>query len=132
MLVLLVAQLAALLTLLARLAPGRTRRPPAEPRPGGAPAGSVSAIVATLNEARRIGPCLSGLSRQGPELREVIVVDSRSSDGTDALVRDAGADDSRIRLVNDPLLPDGWVGKVWALQHGLSLAGGEWVLGVDA
>ncbi|MEP7347095.1 MAG: glycosyltransferase family 2 protein, partial [Gemmatimonadaceae bacterium] len=32
----------------------------------------------------------------------------------------------------DPPLPAQWIGKVWALQHGLSLASGEWVLGMDA
>jgi dolichol-phosphate mannosyltransferase len=62
----------------------------------------------------------------------VIVVDSASTDGTQALVEDAAKLDPRIRLERDPTLPPGWIGKVWALQHGLSLAGGEWILGVDA
>lgn len=132
MLLLTVAQAVALLILLARLLPGRTRRPPVEPREDGAPPGAVSVIVATLNEARRIGPCLEGLALQGAALREVIIVDSRSDDGTDAVVRAAATRDPRVRLVHDPPLPDGWVGKVWALQHGLSLASGEWVLGIDA
>jgi dolichol-phosphate mannosyltransferase len=89
-------------------------------------------VVATLNEARRIGPCLAGLERQGEPLREVIVVDSHSKDGTAELVHAVAARDPRFRLVNDPPLPAGWVGKVWALQHGLGEATSDWVLGIDA
>ncbi|MBC7897503.1 MAG: glycosyltransferase [Cytophagaceae bacterium] len=129
---LLALQGAALLLVLARLAAGRTRRPPVEPRPEGLNDTSVSVIVPTYNEAARVGRCLAGLAVQGAPLEEIIVVDSRSTDGTDAVVREASMRDPRIRLVNDPPLPEGWVGKVWALQHGLSHATGEWVLGVDA
>lgn len=129
---LLVAQLAALIVLVRRLLPGRGRRPPVSPVPEGVTGTSVSVVVATLNEARRIAPCLEGLHRQGAPLLEVIVVDSRSTDGTPELVQEMAARDDRFRLVNDPPLPDDWIGKVWALEHGLGEARGEWVLGVDA
>ena len=125
-------QASALLLLVVRLLPGRTRRPPVAPLPGGVPGPSVSVVLATLNEARRIGPCLEGLARQGAPLAEVLVVDSHSRDGTGALVDAMAARDARFRLVHDPPLPPGWVGKVWALQHGLSQATGDWVLGIDA
>ena len=109
------------------------RVPPVPPQPDSVvAAANVSVIVPTLNEARRLGPCLTGLSRQGSALREVIVVDSGSTDGTQALVAEAAKSDARIQLHRDPPLPNGWIGKVWALQHGLSLARGDWVLGVDA
>lgn len=123
---------AALLLVIARLLPGRSRRPPVPPRPEGLEGTSVSVVVATLNEARRIGPCLAGLERQGAPLREVIVVDSHSTDGTPEMVQAVAARDPRFRVVNDPPLPSGWVGKVWALQHGLREASGDWVLGIDA
>lgn len=124
---------AALLLLVARLLPGRTRRPPVPPRADpGRDAGDVSIIVATLDEARRIAPCLEGLMRQGPVVREILVVDSGSLDGTVALVEQAARRDARIRLLRDDPLPAGWVGKVWALEHGLRHAGGTWVLGIDA
>ncbi len=125
-------QLLALVLLVVRLAPGWRRRPPVAPLPEGLTGTSVSVVLATLNEAQRVAPCLAGLLRQGEPLREVIVVDSRSSDGTDTLVREVALRDRRVRLVNDPPVPAGWVGKVWALQHGLGEATGEWVLGVDA
>jgi dolichol-phosphate mannosyltransferase len=92
----------------------------------------VTVVVPTLNEAARLGPCLTGLARQGPPLVEVIVVDSGSDDGTVELVADMARRDARFRVERDPPLPTGWIGKVWALQHGLSVARGEWLLGIDA
>ena len=126
------AQFLALGVLLARLAPGRTRRPPVLPVAGSGGAATVSILVATLNEAGRIGPCLEGLTRQGALVREILIIDSNSSDGTREQVTAASRIDPRIRLLTDPPLPADWVGKVWALQHGLSHAAGDWVLGLDA
>jgi dolichol-phosphate mannosyltransferase len=93
---------------------------------------TVSVIVASLEEAARIAPCLAGLRAQGRPLLEVLVVDSRSTDGTRELVEAAARLDPRVRLLTDDPLPEGWVGKVWALEHGLRAARGEWVLGIDA
>ena len=92
----------------------------------------MSVVVATLDEARRVQPCLDGLIAQGSIVREILVVDSGSQDGTAELIRAAATRDPRIRLLHDPPLPEGWVGKVWALQHGLGEARGDWVLGMDA
>ena len=135
MLLLALLQIAALILLIARLSSGRHRRPPVEPIPDqAAPPDDrrVSVVLATLNEAERIGPCLAGLEAQGAIVSEVVVVDSHSTDGTADLVRAVASRDSRFRVVHDPPLPDGWVGKVWALQHGLGEARRTWVLGVDA
>jgi dolichol-phosphate mannosyltransferase len=127
----LVAQSLALVLLLHRLLPGRRRAPAVAPAPPRHDT-TVSVIVATLNEAARIAPCLAGLAHQGAPLLEVIVVDSRSTDGTRELVASAALLDPRFRLVTDPPLPTGWIGKVWALETGLQHARGEWVLGIDA
>lgn len=126
------AQALCLVVLVVRLAPGRSRRPPVLPRLTPRTDTTVSVIVATLNEAHRIGPCLDGLMQQSAPLLEVLVVDSHSRDGTPELVGTYAQHDSRIRLITDDPLPPGWVGKVWALQTGLQAARGTWVLGIDA
>ena len=129
---LLAVQLPLLLVLLVRLLPGRTRRPPVPPCLAPRTDTSVTVLVPTFNEARRIGPCLEGLMAQGAPLQEVLVVDSGSTDGTRELVEAAAARDPRIRLLTDPPLPPGWIGKVWALEAGRREASGAWLLGIDA
>lgn len=126
-------QLSLAVMLLRRLGGGRTRRPPEAPLPQGtADAPGLTIVVATLNEAPRIGPCLRGLRAQGDPVREILVVDSGSRDGTRELVQAAAAQDPRIRLLTDPPLPSGWIGKAWALQYGTEQASQPWVLGMDA
>jgi len=134
-LLLLLLQVPATALLLSRLLKGPRRRPPLEPRLStSVMAGSVSVVVPTLNEAARIAPLLDGLSRQGEEIREVIVVDSGSRDGTPDLVRAARQQDPRFRVMTDDPLPPGWVGRPWALHSGfLSISPeSEWFLGMDA
>lgn len=128
-------QLPATFLLLSRLLRGARRQRPISPRlASAAQAGSVSVVVPTLNEAHRIEPCLLGLSQQGAEVREIIVVDSRSTDGTQAKVAAMAQQDSRIRLVTDEPLPDGWVGRPWALHTGFLNAdpASTWIVGIDA
>lgn len=134
-LLLLLIQLPAIALLLSRLLKGPTRYPPIQPRPSQPQdIGTVSAVVPTLNEAQRISPLLVGLSRQSYELREAIVVDSHSQDGTPELVKAAGEQDPRFRLIQDDPLPPGWVGRPWALHTGYLASNpkSEWILGLDA
>jgi dolichol-phosphate mannosyltransferase len=132
---LLLIQAPATAILLSRLLKGPSRRPGIEPCTATPDLlGTVSAIVPTLNEAKRIRPCLAGLSRQSYEVREIIVVDSRSSDGTLDLVKAAAEKDPRFRPITDDPLPPGWVGRPWALHTGFlhSSDHSEWILGIDA
>jgi dolichol-phosphate mannosyltransferase len=134
-LLLLGLQLPAVMVLLSRLVQGPRRRPPLQPRRATPDQlGQVTVVIPTLNEAARIGPCLAGIRRQTYELREVLVVDSRSQDGTPELVRQAQALDPRFRLITDDPLPPGWVGRPWALHTGYEQSSpkSEWILGIDA
>jgi len=116
---LLIIQTPAALILLSRLSKGPSRHPPIEPQqPTPEMLAAVSVVVPTLNEAERIEPCLTGLSEQGGEVREIIIVDSNSQDGTRDVVKAAQEKDSRIRLMTDDPLPVGWVGRPWALHNG--------------
>jgi len=134
-LLLLAIQLPAAAILLSRLLSAARRGSPLRPQ-SATPAmlGTVSVVVPTLNEAHRLQPCLNGLTRQGYELRETIVVDSHSQDGTVDLVKATAQRDPRFRVVYDEPLPAGWVGRPWALHTGFlhSSPHSEWVLGIDA
>ncbi len=132
---LLLVQLPSVFLLIARLLRGPGRLPPLRPQQATPDLlGAVSVVVPTLNEAERISPCLAGLMQQGYELREVLVVDSHSQDGTGDLVKAAGRRDPRIRLTHDDPLPAGWVGRPWALHNGFlqSSEASRWILGIDA
>lgn len=132
---LLLVQLPAGAILLSRLLKGPRRRPPLQPTLTPlAQQDAVSVVVPTLNEAQRIGPCLQGLASQGSEVREILVVDSHSQDGTPDLVKAAQHTDPRFRLINDDPLPPDWVGRPWALHTGFlhSCEQSQWILGVDA
>ena len=132
---LLIAQGVASLILLSRLAKGARRRSPLTPvflpEDG---ARNVSVVVPTLNEAARVTPCLLGLAQQGPPLREILVVDSRSTDGTQTVVQARQKDNPRLQLLTDDPLPNNWVGRPWALNYGFrhSDPASEWILGIDA
>lgn len=134
-LLLLVLQLPAVMVLLSRLVQGPRRRPPLQPRRATPDqVGQVTVVIPTLNEAARIRPCLAGIRRQTYELREILVVDSRSQDGTPELVQQEQLLDPRFRLITDDPLPVGWVGRPWALHTGYEQSSpkSEWILGIDA
>ena len=121
--------------LLSRLVKGATRQAPIAPKASSQEqANSVSVIVPTLNEAQRVTPCLEGLSAQGPEVREIVVVDSHSTDGTPQVVEAIAQQDNRIRLITDAPPPPNWVGRPWALHSGYlaSQPASQWLLGIDA
>lgn len=84
----------------------------------------VSVLVPARNEEGRIRDCLSSLAAQRPPVREIILLDDRSSDRTAAIARELGFREEaggRLRLIQGKELPDGWVGKNWAC-HQLSRA----------
>ncbi|WP_375478981.1 2'-O-glycosyltransferase CruG [uncultured Nostoc sp.] len=134
-LLLLLIQVPATAILFSRLLKGPRRHPPIEPQqPTPELLGKVSIVVPTLNEALRISPLLTGLSQQSYEVREIMVVDSKSSDRTPDLVKASQQKDPRFRLMTDDPLPSGWVGRPWALHNGFlySSEASQWFLGLDA
>lgn len=93
---------------------------------------SLSIIVPARNEERNVARCVNSLlATRHPDF-EVIVVDDRSTDATRTILDAIAASDPRLRVVAGERLPDGWVGKPWALAAGASIARGEWLLFTDA
>lgn len=89
----------------------------------------VSAIVPARNEEDDLGPCLDGLLGQEYALSEIIVVDGDSQDRTRGV---AQARAPFVRLLEEPPLPEGWVGKNWACHIGASIAKGDYLLFTDS
>ncbi|MEJ7894719.1 MAG: glycosyltransferase [Solirubrobacteraceae bacterium] len=111
---------------LTRLARGRERRAPLAAGSAPVPAQRVSVVIPARDEEARIGHVLRALV-DDPDVHEVLVVDDHSGDATAAVATGLGA-----RVLTAPPLPAGWVGKPWALQHGLEQATGDVVVTVDA
>ncbi|MBV9601270.1 MAG: glycosyltransferase [Chloroflexi bacterium] len=98
------------------------------------PAGSLGIIVPVLNEANRVRRCLDGVMTQGPQVGEILFVDSGSRDATCDVVLEYARREGRIRLIQAGPAPEDWNGKIWGLHHGERALGAssEWVLTLDA
>jgi chlorobactene glucosyltransferase len=101
--------------------------PGAYPGPTRAP--KVSVVIAARNEELDIGGCLDGLLAQTYPDLEIIVVDGASTDRTIEVARARGP---RVRVLEEPPLPPGWVGKNWGCEIGSKAATGELLLFTDA
>ncbi len=75
---------------------------------------SVVAIIPARDEAETIGQAIASL----PDL-PIIVADDQSTDGTAEVARRAG---ERVTVVEAGARPEGWTGKVWAMNEGLRAA----------
>jgi hypothetical protein len=98
--------------------------PPRPPR--------VSLIVAARNEERNIETALDSLLAQDYPDYEVIVVDDRSIDSTPQILARAQARNTKLRVVRIAALPEGWLGKNYALERGAADASGEILIFADA
>jgi hopene-associated glycosyltransferase HpnB len=98
-------------------------------------------LIPARNEAERLPETLAALARQGHGLK-VLVVNDQSTDATAAVVARAAREMSRaahspdfplnVTLISGEALPEGWGGKLWALQQGLAEVDRETVLLLDA
>jgi hopene-associated glycosyltransferase HpnB len=93
---------------------------PWPPDPDAWPA--VCVVVPAHDEALELPGTLPALLAQDyPGEWWVVVVDDRSRDGTGEVAR--GLASSRASVLEGRDLPDGWAGKVWALEQGAGCAG---------
>ena len=105
-------------------------RPP--PEPPSWP--SIAIVVPARNEATYLPRTLPALLAQDyPGAWQIVVVDDRSEDGTGELARELGRGTGRLAVVAGAALPEGWAGKVWALEQGArSASAARYLLLTDA
>ncbi len=88
---------------------------------------SVTIVIPVLNERPWISDCLASLRRQDTPIREILVVDGGSTDGTRDLVAEVGARDARVRMLENP-----GRSAAAAMNVGLAEAAGEFLVRADA
>lgn len=96
----------------------------------GAPRRTVSVVIPLLNDADGIEPCLGSILAQAGSLadvREILVVDGGSTDGSRALVETLASADGRIRILDNP---DRFVPQ--AMNRAIREARGDVIVRVDS
>jgi glycosyltransferase involved in cell wall biosynthesis len=92
----------------------------------------LSIIVAARNEARHIAAAVSSLLALDYPALEIVVVNDRSTDATAAILKRLARGDPRLKITHIAELPDGWLGKNYALASGAELASSPLLLFTDA
>jgi hopene-associated glycosyltransferase HpnB len=99
----------------------------------------IVAVVPARNEGESLPRTLPALlGQEYPGDWHVVLVDDRSEDGTAEIARHVARGhglESRLTVIAGQPLPEGWTGKVWAMQQGLREALAretEFVLFTDA
>ncbi|MBW2334097.1 MAG: glycosyltransferase [Deltaproteobacteria bacterium] len=93
---------------------------------------TISVIIPARDEEQDIATSLHSVLNQGGVDLEVIVVNDHSTDHTGKIVDDIARSDSRVKVLHDPALTQGWLGKCNAMQKGAEVATGAYLLFTDA
>ncbi len=96
---------------------------------GDEPLAEITAVIPARNEAAIIQRTLLSVATQGPDLK-IILIDDGSEDSTAEMARRLAR--SNLRIVQSAPLPDGWSGKLWALEQGRQQVTTRYTLFLDA
>lgn len=92
----------------------------------------VSIVVAARNEVKLLPVLITKLLSQDYSSFEVIIVNDRSSDGSESLLNSLKQVNQKLKAIHVHNLPEGWNGKKNALQLGIEAAQHEIILLTDA
>ncbi|MGB8770906.1 MAG: glycosyltransferase [Candidatus Korobacteraceae bacterium] len=88
--------------------------------------GPIAVVIPARNEADVIGEAIRSLLQQScADAIHIFLVDDDSADGTAEAAREAAANSSppnALTIIRGQPLPDGWTGKLWAMQQGIEQA----------
>ncbi len=93
---------------------------------------TISVLIPARNEENNIANLLTDLSKSNGNITEIVVFDDNSDDNTAQIVRTFSTNDSRIRLIQSVVLPEGWLGKNNACHQLALQAKGDYLLFLDA
>jgi cellulose synthase/poly-beta-1,6-N-acetylglucosamine synthase-like glycosyltransferase len=93
---------------------------------------SFSLLIPCRNEEENVLALVDSLAAVTHPRCEVIFINDNSTDRTYELLLHAVADHSAMSVINAEPLPHGWLGKPWALSHGVKQAKNDFVVTVDA
>ena len=82
----------------------------------------ICAIIPARNEEKTILKTLDALKEQKIKNLDIVVVDDNSSDKTSDVVNLFKKRFKRTFLISGKKLPQGWVGKTWAMKQGVDFA----------
>lgn len=106
-------------------------RDPEAPEPSRWP--SVDIVIPARNEVKTLPQTLPTLLAQDyPGAWRVLLVDDHSTDGTSAVAQMIARSSSKLTIINAPDLPEGWSGKVAAMQAGTTKSFADFILFTDA
>ncbi|MGD1699571.1 glycosyltransferase [Dapis sp. BLCC M229] len=87
---------------------------------------SVSVIIPARNEAKLLRKTLNSLLNQHyPGNLKIILVDDHSRDNTSIVARctaQQGNNCTKLEVISGADLPNGWTGKLWAINQGINYA----------
>ena len=94
---------------------------------------SISVVVPLRNEATNVAELIDSLRAQKNLVQvEFFLLDDNSEDETLALLQQHTSGLSNFHILNGSTLPQGWIGKTWALQQLFERASGQIIVSVDA
>ncbi len=93
----------------------------------------ISVIVPMRNESENVAELIENLRNQ-KHLTNVqyLFLNDNSEDDTLALLHQHTSGLNNFSIINGSVLPNGWIGKTWALEQLLQASSGEIVVSVDA
>ncbi|MFY4776751.1 glycosyltransferase [Metabacillus sp. RGM 3146] len=87
----------------------------------------MSVIIPARNEEKNLQQLLESVHNQSSLPFEIFVVNDQSEDRTKEV-----AESFKVKVLDNPPLPDGWLEKSWACWNGAKEAKGEWLAFLDA